>query len=95
MDGSNATAIITGVDWVRWPNGLAIDESVSPPRLYVTDAFIDHIFYCALDGSGKTKVISQHPMLLHPYAIAVFKVSAAFWFLRNDGLDARENIASA
>jgi len=73
MDGSDPEAIIIGTERLRWPNGLAVDDSVSPPQLYVTDAGKDVIYRCNLDGSNLTAIVSNHSMVLHPYSIAVFK----------------------
>lgn len=77
MDGTNQNVVINGSDRVHWPNGLAIDFQFD--RLYFTDAFLDRISYCNLTGAGYQVLTQRHPLLLHPYAIGVFKVRVYLW----------------
>ena len=75
LDGSNSLQIVNGSDRVHWPNGLAIDMSTQ--LLYFTDAYLDKISKCNLDGSGFRVLIEQSSLVQHPYAIAVFKVNCS------------------
>lgn len=76
MDGSNVQAILTGTNQVHWPNGLAIDEGAS--LLYITDAYLDWIGHCNLDGSGFKVIIRNHPLVQHPYSLGIFKAWNSF-----------------
>ncbi|XP_051788146.1 sortilin-related receptor isoform X1 [Erpetoichthys calabaricus] len=64
MDGSNISCIVC--EGVRWPNGIAVDES----WIYWTEAFGDRIERADFNGHQRIVLLEGLP---HPYAIAVFK----------------------
>ena len=75
MDGSNVSCIVS--EGVRWPNGITADDR----WLYWTEAFSDRIERADFTGGQRSVLVEGLP---HPYAIAVFKVSATPTEARQD-----------
>ncbi|XP_068110700.1 sortilin-related receptor [Hyperolius riggenbachi] len=64
MDGSSAKQIVS--DGIKWPNGIAVDDS----WIYWTEAYMDRIERIDFNGQQRMVILDSLP---HPYAIAVFK----------------------
>ncbi|KAM4015463.1 sortilin-related receptor [Anomaloglossus baeobatrachus] len=67
MDGSGVTHLVS--DGIKWPNGISVDEN----WIYWTEAYMDRIERIDFNGQQRQVVLDNLP---HPYAIAVFKVTA-------------------
>lgn len=59
-----------------WPNGLALD--VRARRLYWADARADALHSATYDGADPRLVLTRHPALAHPFALALLD-SHVYW----------------
>jgi sugar lactone lactonase YvrE len=66
MDGLETSRSTIVSSRLGWPNGLAIDHDAN--KLYWADAQTEVIEYSNLDGSGRTKLVSNVP---HPYGLTL------------------------
>ncbi|XP_015785497.1 low-density lipoprotein receptor-related protein 1B [Tetranychus urticae] len=72
LSGYNITSIIT--TGIKMPNAVTIDHQLQ--KLYWTDARLDKIERCDLDGTNRAIIISKTPK--HPFAAAAYG-SFIFW----------------
>ncbi|XP_064475155.1 prolow-density lipoprotein receptor-related protein 1-like [Ornithodoros turicata] len=72
LNGLSVESIIT-TD-IRMPNGITIDHRLQ--RLYWSDARLDKIERCNLDGEDRHVLLSEHPQ--HPFDLAVYD-NFVFW----------------
>ena len=66
MDGSNRT-VLHNTNLI-WPNGITIDYDNQ--RLYWIDASLDTLEYSNVDGTGRTLLERDDP-ILHPFSITL------------------------
>lgn len=66
LSGFDVHSIIT--TQIKMPNGITLDHKLQ--KLYWTDARLDKIERCNLDGTERTVILREHPQ--HPFDVAVF-----------------------
>lgn len=72
LNGLEVEAIVT--TGIRMPNGITIDHRLQ--KLYWSDARLDKIERCNLDGQDRHVLLSEHPQ--HPFDLAVYG-DFVFW----------------
>ncbi|XP_025834721.1 sortilin-related receptor-like isoform X2 [Agrilus planipennis] len=70
LDGTNIKRLIEHPQ-VEWPNGVTVDYIAE--RIYWVDAKLDYIGSSDLHGQRIKHIISNNDLVIHPFAIAVFK----------------------
>ncbi|KAL3886575.1 hypothetical protein ACJMK2_026559 [Sinanodonta woodiana] len=78
MDGqpNSLKVIVNGTTRLQFPNGITIDFQTE--RLYWTDAGLDRIMSCDVDGSNITTILSGTYYTPHPYSIGIYK-NIMYW----------------
>ncbi|CAD5111663.1 DgyrCDS948 [Dimorphilus gyrociliatus] len=77
MDGSDRIFLTNLKDMGgSWPNGLTIDNTND--RIYWADAHSHSIYTSDMDGKNVIPILTNHPLLTHPFSIHVFG-SFVFW----------------
>jgi hypothetical protein len=73
MDGSERVSIVS--ENLLYPNGLAVDHSSEPFRLYFVDAGTHALEYVNFDGTGRNRLMDS---LQHPFGLDVFE-NNVYW----------------
>ncbi|KAK3597987.1 hypothetical protein CHS0354_042340 [Potamilus streckersoni] len=78
MDGqpNSVKVIVNGTERLQFPNGITIDFQTE--RLYWTDAGLDRIMSCDMDGWNVTTILSGTSYVPHPYSIGIYK-NIMYW----------------